>query len=244
MANSPRYGAMSGEHRFFLGYALVAAAVLVIGFAPSYIAPLLGIDTAGARVPAPLVVHLHGIVFFAYTALYVSQTWLAAHGDLAAHRYIGARLGLPVLVALLLAGLAISLWGPDRDATRPDSIAFLAWLAGDLVMIALFMGAALWQRHDSATHKRLMALAMAVMTSPGLGRILGWLDAPAMIDLWGPPILFGLALVGWDMASRGRLHPATAWGIAILALSEVLRIAAMQSTAWHPAGAALLESVG
>ncbi|MFQ3665059.1 MAG: hypothetical protein SNJ79_03330 [Sphingomonadaceae bacterium] len=234
---------MSAEHRFFLGYALAAAAVLIVGFAPSYALPLLGIDTPLARHGLPLVVHLHGIVFFGYLGLYVGQTWLAASGRAALHRRMGALAGPPMFAALLAVGVAIALWGPERVATDPAAVAFLAWLVGDILMIAVFMGGALLLRRDPGTHKRLMALAMAVMVAPGLGRIAGWAGLPMHVTLSGPPTLFALALVAFDLVHRGRLHRATAWGVPLLFVSQALRAWAMESPGWLPTGAAFLVSV-
>jgi hypothetical protein len=234
---------MSGEHRFFLGYALAAAASLLIGFAPSYLLPLLGMETALARHGLPLLVHLHGIVFFAYLALYVGQTWLAATGRTAVHRRVGTMLGPPMFVALLLMGVAISIWGPERIASEPAAVVFLAWLAGDIAMITAFMGGALLLRRDPASHKRLMALAMAVMVAPGLGRVIGWFAPESLTGLWLPPALFALALLAFDLSRSRPLPRATAWGVPVLLLSQGLRIWAMESPAWLPAGAGFLRAV-
>jgi hypothetical protein len=50
--------------------------------------------------------------------------------------------------------------------------------------------------------------------------------------IFGLPDLFLLALVGWDLATRGRLHQATIWGGALLVGSQILRTAIMMTPAW------------
>jgi uncharacterized membrane protein SirB2 len=203
----------------------------------------VGVETARARHDMTMLVHLHGIVFFAYLALYVGQTWLAATGRTAVHRRVGALLGPPMFAALLLMGVAISLWGPERVASEPAAVAFMAWLAGDIVMITAFMGGALLLRRDPASHKRLMALAMAVMVAPGLGRVIGWALPESFVGLWLPPALFALALLAFDVRSGRPLPRATTWGVPLLLASQAVRIWAMESPAWFPAGAGLLRAV-
>ena len=44
--------------------------------------------------------------------------------------------------------------------------------------------------------------------------------------------LFIAALVAWDFASRGRVHPVTLWGGLAIVVSQPLRLVLMGTEAW------------
>lgn len=56
---------------------------------------------------------------------------------------------------------------------------------------------------------------------------------------WGPPFFFGvvdlliLAVAGYDLATRRRVHPATAWGALLVVASQPLRLAVGGTAAWR-----------
>ena len=61
---------------------------------------------------------------------------------------------------------------------------------------------------------------------------------PGVISLAAPPLFFGLtdlfvvAIVLWDLKSRGRVHPATIWGGLALVVSQPLRLVVSGTAAW------------
>jgi hypothetical protein len=61
---------------------------------------------------------------------------------------------------------------------------------------------------------------------------------PGVITVGAPPLSFGLtdlflaALVAWDFASRGRLHPVTLWGGLLLVVSQPLRLVISGTSGW------------
>ena len=99
---------------------------------------------------------------------------------------------------------------------------------------------ALWalrcQRHNG-WHRRLMLCAMAILTGPGLGRLL---PMPLMIpNAWTVAILSTLifpaiAMVA-DLRRRGRVHPALAWGTGVY----LATFAGSMLLAYSPLGYAL-----
>ena len=77
-----------------------------------------------------------------------------------------------------------------------------------------------------------MLLASVNLLAAGIAR---W---PFAVMAAGPPMYFGLtdvfivALVAWDFASRGRLHPVTLWGGLAILVSQPLRLVLMGTGAW------------
>lgn len=235
---APRERALR-DRQFFTITSLAMVAVIAIGFAPSFYlrgyfpAPF----TRAEMIPS---VALHGLVFTAWLALYVAQVWLAATGRIALHRRLG-RIGWIMLPLLVILGAYTALIGVGRP-TAPPGIPPLSWLAMPLLDVPVYgLLIALGLRHGipREVHKRLMYLSLVVMMPPGFGR---WQVPPEMFaatPLPPPvimtvllPMLFILALIGWDVATRGRpMRVTLVAGGAVMAL-WLLKPIIWSSAAW------------
>lgn len=231
---SPVMPRWTAERLFYSAMALAMMATILIGFAPSYY--LRG--TLETWTPAPLLPmtplsHLHGVLFSAWTLLFVAQTLLVSGGRTDIHRKLGLT-AFALLPAMIVIALLASLHGAIRHAGPPfiPPLQFLAIPLFDIPVFAITIGWALWKRRDAQTHKRLMLLAMVGMMGPAIGRMPVPTFLPPPLVIFGLPDLFLLALVGWDLASRGRLHKATLWGGGFLVASQVLRLSIMATPAW------------
>src|SRR6266481_4123742 len=72
------------DNYFFSGMALLLAATVFVGFAPSYY--LAGIF----RAPLPsMIVHVHGAVFTGWILLFITQTSLVSSRRVDIHRRLG-----------------------------------------------------------------------------------------------------------------------------------------------------------
>lgn len=221
----------NGERIFYSGMALAMVATIFIGFAPSYYLRGL-VEPYAPFLPMTTLGHLHGVLFTAWALLFVAQTLLVSAGRPDIHRQLGLA-GFALLPAMIVVALLASLHGAVRHAGPPmiPPLQFLIVPLFDIPVFAILIGAALWKRREAQTHKRLMYLTMVGMMGPAIGRLpLPGLPPPVVI--FGLPDLFLLALVAWDFASRGRLHPATVGGGALIIGSQVLRLALMTTPAW------------
>jgi len=199
------------ERRFFTGMAIAMAVVCFAGFAPSYFLK------AHFR-PAPLspLVHLHGILFTAWMGLLIAQASLVANGRVKLHQKLGIG-SIALLVMLVLSGGAMIFGLADKEIPGIPHDLLLAMLALAVVSLLTFpalVGPALYHRRNSGAHKRLMLLGTTVMLGAAVHRLLMWLVDPAV----SPPAFFGatdlfiVAIGAYDLATRGRIHPATLWG--------------------------------
>src|SRR5579863_5512850 len=68
---------------FFAGIAILMLATSVAGFAPAILNPV------GRRAPLSLLATVHGLVFFAWLLLFLTQSLLVALGRGAFHRRLG-----------------------------------------------------------------------------------------------------------------------------------------------------------
>ncbi len=222
----------SGERRFYTGMTIAMFVTVYVGFARSFfLRPLF----PGWPSPPEPIFYLHGAAFTAWMVLLVVQASLVAAGRTDVHRRLG-RWGVGLAAAMLVLGLQ----GALIAARRPTGfvgipvppLQFLAIPICDMALFVSFVGLAIARRGEPQSHKRWMLLATMNLLTAAIAR---W---PGVITLGAPPLFFGLtdlflvALAAWDFVSRGRLHPVTLWGGALIVVSQPLRLVISGTPAW------------
>jgi len=210
------------DRLFFSGMALASVVILFLGFLPSYF------HRSADLPPLTPLYQLHGAVFTAWIVLLVAQTALVAQSRSDIHRKLGVA-GAVLAAVVFVVGVAVSV----ETLRREGGVRFFAIPLGDIIVFGVLVGAAVLQRQQSDTHKRLMLLATISLLTAAVARSLG------QVGMGGPPNLFYgtdvlvLALVTYDLVSLGRVHPATLWGGAMVAgLKPLLFYAATATTPW------------
>ena len=165
-AGTPPRTAEQAERRFFMIMALAMALTIVAGFS-------LNLATGRSSFAVPLPYHAHAVVFMGWLALFVTQSVTIATGRRALHIRLGqiAYLWIPLMIAL---GVTIMVVVARRDG-GPFFFALNEMLISNISGLLCFGGLALWslrQRRHTGWHRRLMLCAMAILTGPGLGRLL------------------------------------------------------------------------
>ena len=215
------------ERRFYMRMAWFVAALVFLGFGPSFY-----LKPTGLSYPRPnpdLVPNLmvHGAVFTAWVAVFLAQVSLVSAGRRDLHRALGAA-GMLLGVAMVPVMYLTTVWMVARGSHPPFTDA-LTWSAVPTVAIPAFI-AMLWlgwreSRRDLQSHKRLMLGIMLMMTEPAVHRL------PLF-----PPTLLGnnlhmalcwlvfVPLIVWDLRNLGRLHWATKLGAGLFALVIALQV--------------------
>jgi hypothetical protein len=236
------------EERFFFTLACTMAAVLVAGFS-------LNLAMGRSSFEEPLVYHVHGVVFFGWVALFLTQTWLQASGNVALHKRLGW-LSLLWVPAMVVLGIAITITSMRRTGGPFffDANEFLISNPIALVAFAGLVFGAVAMRKRSDWHRRLMLGAMASIMGPGFGRLL---PTPLFVPwAWEITNLVGMGFVvaGMirDKRHHGRIHPAWHLGLWVtvgaLLLGEVLAYTEWgyalteQVMAGHPGAARPMEA--
>ena len=222
-------GTRQGTRRFYVGVAIAVLITVLLGFSRSYF-----LKAYFGTPELSLLVHIHGLVFTSWVLLFLAQTTLVATGRTDLHRKLGV--GGAVLAALLLiigTTTAILRVQGGRPSPIPGvpPLSFLAVPLFDMVVFAILISAGVVLRNRPDTHKRLMTLATIALMSAPIARIPGVLRA-------GPPGFFGLtdlfivAMLVYDFATRGKVHPATIWGGLVIVASQPLRLMISGTPAW------------
>ena len=103
-----------------------------------------------------------------------------------------------------------------------DPRAFFAIPMGDILSFGALVTAAVLLRRRTDWHKRLMLLATVTLLTAAVARFLAQLHAGSPATIFLGTDLFVLAVIVYDFASRGRVHPATLWGAAAIAVFKPL----------------------
>jgi len=216
----PHVAAPREQTRFFFVMALVMALVIVGGFT-------LQLTMGRSSFAVPAAYHLHAAVFMGWIGIYLMQHVTALRGQWALHAGFGriAYLWIPLMLvfgSVLMVVVA-------RRTGGPFFFHVSEFLWSNMMLLWCFGGLAFWalrRRRYTGWHRRLMLCAMAILTGPGLGRIL---PLPLMIPhAWTITTLATMVfpVIGMiaDKRATGRVHPAYLWGLGIYAAVFVLSL--------------------
>ena len=210
--------ALGRDEKFFFITAIVMAVMLVAGFS-------IHLALGRSSFDVPLRFHVHGLLFFGWTTLYVAQNTLVATGSLALHRRLGwlATLWIP---AMVISGIFITTVNvrTGRVPVFFEPALFLVMNTLGALCFSALGAAAIQMRRNTQWHRRLMFCAMATILAPGFGRLL---PMPFLIPWadWataGASMLFPLAGVVRDLRKDGRVHPAWWWGLGAMLGTQLL----------------------
>jgi hypothetical protein len=218
--------------RFYLTMSAISAALIFLGFAPSfYLKPVIH-----APPPLTLLTITHGVVFTAWTLLFVTQSALIAYQKPAPHRQLGI-LGVLLFGAMVTLGYSTAITAGKLGHAPPGAPASLAFMALPLIGITgtlILVGLAVWNRRRSDWHKRLMLASLFTMTAPATHRLtipLGFAEWGTWIALIAAEALL-VAAMAYDYRASKRIHPAFWVGACVVAATHVGVAWAYSSPAW------------
>jgi hypothetical protein len=234
--------------RFYVWTAIAFVLISLVAFAPSYFIPV-----AAGRFDGPPILHLHGILFFAWPVFFLVQASLAASARLDLHRTVGL-IGIALSTAMIFAGSAalssaLNTW--IRQGTEAQGRATTVVAFSGLVMFGVFVVAAIKNVRRPDYHKRYMLLATLAMMQGASGRIAFYLGightipfsrpgmfmpaAPQLVIL--PHILFDVLILGMacahDWRTRDRPHRVYVISGTCLLLVQALRHLLVDTVLWR-----------
>jgi hypothetical protein len=225
------------EGRYYIGMALAVIATAIAGFAPAIV------DPASRKAPLTWAVGVHGTIFSAWLALFLTQAVLAFNGRIAMHRMFGS-LGAGLAAIILVSGYSTTIamvrrsfdLSGDLVGESGDPLMVMVFQLGDLLCFGLLVATGILYRRRTDAHKRLMLLAtVGGLTPAGLSHVIGhspFLRSfhPAIILIPWTALLFANAV--HDRLVRGRILPVALWGAVIVWLWSNVRAALIGPSDW------------
>jgi uncharacterized membrane protein YozB (DUF420 family) len=220
-----RSGPRSGGHVFYVSMTIVSCLVVLVGFGPTYY--FKSIMTSPSL---PMLTHVHGAVFTVWLLLFAIQTTLVARHRTDIHRRLGPFGGV-LAIAMIVLGLMMAIVRARRGDVGgfADAQTNAAFAFGDMVIFAILVGAALYQRRQPEAHKRLMLLATVSLLIAALGR---WPGVGGGLSL-APYAALVLAGPIYDRVALGHIHRAYLWAAPFIIVSVPARIALGSTGIWH-----------
>ncbi len=195
-------------HVYFVVFTVLFGLLVVAGFYRTFFGPVFS-----GTFSRPLIVHVHGALFFGWTLLLVTQASLAATKRLRLHRAVGSA-GAWLIIPMLVMGTVVAAADSAHDYRAGQGDAALVFFYGELADLAMFgvlAGGAMLLRHKPEFHKRWVIMGSLGLLGAALGRIP---EILAYIDLI--LLILVASVAGYDLASRRTLHRATVIGAAVL----------------------------
>jgi hypothetical protein len=211
-------------------FALLVALIwlgIVMGFGSDMIR-----HVRSGEAPYPLIVHFHAAAFVGWLVLLTVQVALVRAGRTDIHRKLGV-VGAGLAAVMLVLGPATAIHMDALHFGTPGSDpAFMAIQFTDILAFAGLVGAAILLRRNAAAHKRLILLATLYISDAGFSR---WLGNDVGAALGSSPAAFFavlylgndllvLALGGYDLVTRGRLHNTYVAGIVWVFANQTLAV--------------------
>jgi hypothetical protein len=232
------------ERWFYVRMAYACTAIAVIGFTPTYWAPL-----ATGRFPGPALLHFHGLLSTAWMLLFILQARAAATYRFDQHRALGLA-GISVATAVFLTGFMVAVHAIHRGTAAGFGVEAQTFAIVPISIIVMFagaVGAAIATVRRSDVHMRLMLMATIVMLPPAIARVLllaargsgvnptegGFPTVGfALVPSVASDLLLAAAMIH-DWRLRGRPHPVYLAGGGIMLAVQLGRIPFSTTAAWH-----------
>lgn len=245
MATAPAFAVYDTRDRnFFLGFVIVAWLGVILGFAP----PSWGRLNGQADYPAPLVLHLHAVLYTWWMVLLTAQVLLIRTRRLAIHRRLGLS-AAAMIPAMVLTGFFAEAYSQRFYLGHPpDSQAFFIIPIFYVVAFGVIATMAVLKRREPAAHKRLIYMATTVIVGAAWARTIGLPLTGVVGDgYWGMVVntftstnLLLAALVLFDRRTRGRLHPVVLTVVPVLIACELAVSWIYHAPGWLPVARAIV----
>jgi hypothetical protein len=229
---------------FYPAMALLAVIAVLVGFSTTYFGPV-----ASGQFGGPVIVHIHGGLFFSWMALMALQPSLIRGSRWQLHRKLGL-VALPLAVAMAVSGIGVGLYAVRRDLAAGAGDISYSSLIGVLTAMAIFVAfvaAAIALRKRPAWHKRMVLLATIAILWPAWFRfrhLMPWVPRP---DIWFAVVLSdSLILIAAlrDQFLFGRVHPAYWFFGSALVVDHVAEVLLFDSPRWRAVARAIYSALG
>jgi hypothetical protein len=215
-----------GERFFFIG-GLLLTAIVVAGFLPPVFLRPNGV------LSAPLLYHVHGLVFLSWFLLFSCQAKLILGQNKKLHRRLGQS-SLLVATAMVVLGyfmIRAAFRNPEFSIAGNGPIATVMYPVTDILNFSIAFALGYMNRTNGVAHKRLMLLAGILILDPAIARLIETIGAPFPLIPIIELCLFA-ALIGYDFLKLGRPHWTSLLGLTLFFLAMAAKLILSHHPRW------------
>ncbi len=211
---------------------VAVAALVFAGFARTYyLSPWVTPPDRAPEMTAPL--HMHALAFSLWILLGAVQPALIARGSRTLHMRLGIGGAVLALLVWVLGNVASIEAIKVGYKGLGDPYAFYAVTFFSMQAFGIIVALGILKRRDADAHKRLMLLSSAAILEAAVGRLpLDIVAQTAPLSFYLGADLVIVAGMIYDRAAHGRIHAVWLWGGGLLVLSQLLRVAIMNTEPW------------
>lgn len=216
---------------YFFCVAIIGLLAVLIGFAKTFIAPV-----SAGKFFAPGVVYVHGAFAFSWVSLFVIQTSLINAKKYRTHIILGIA-GILIAAGTALTMLPVGMYAANKELKQGLGETAISGIVGVVTSAIMFLSiviAGILNRHNPATHKRLMLLATIVVLWPAWFRFRHYFPSIPRPDIWFAVVLAdSLISCIWDKLVNGKVHPVFKYLGAFIILEHTFEVIAFDSPSWR-----------
>jgi hypothetical protein len=219
--NAYGYAVKSAEPRRygFVIWGFICLAISLVGFWPSYVAPM---SSGTYQSPSPMM-PWHVLSTVLWLALLISQPLLIQQNQIKLHRQFGV-FGVFVATAVVITGtiVQVDVMGPYAASGDRLNAVIIPFIRLTLLLgFVICVGLAVALRKQPEAHKRLILLGTFTLFQSAFDRmganVFGMPEARGLFAIGGHFVLMVLFVI-WDRWRSGYFHPVTKWGTVSLVL--------------------------
>jgi len=215
---------------FFVAMATLILVTVFVGFAPSfYLRSAFRPDHE-----LSVLLHIHGLVFSAWIILLLAQTVLIAKGSRRLHQRLGW-FTVGIAAAMMLLVLLATIEQMRRGISLEEASGDLALNLLGAILFGIPVVAAVYNRKRPDWHKRLMLIAtFGLLGAPILRLLLLTTNLEFNAAANVASVLtdaFFLPCFAYDLFTRGRIHRAYVYGLALFIVGQIVL---MNIRPWGP----------
>jgi len=218
---------------FFTCIGIIGLLAVHIGFAKTYISPVLK-----GTFKAPTVIYLHGAFAFAWVALFLIQSLLVSARRVLWHKRLGI-FTLFVAIGICVTMIPVGKYQVQRELAEGFGDTAISSYVGIVTTLLLFVGfvaAGYFNRAYPEVHKRLLLLATIILLWPAWFRFRHYFPSVPRPDIWfGVVLADSLILIAWvwDRIKNGGIHPVLLYGGLFVIAEHVFEILTFDTAAWR-----------
>jgi hypothetical protein len=222
----------SFQPSFFLWMTVIMAAFVFAGFGLTYLRPM----AAGTLAPLPPAIHVHGLFYFSWMILLMTQAFLINVKNVQLHRSVGT-FGIVIATGVLLSGALITiLFGRSVRENPPADYHNLMYLSVvALISFGTLFCLAIRNTRQPDIHRLLILFATINLLPPGINRLymvaFGLTSAPLLATFITMDVL-ALAVLIHHWRVRRSITGAAITGAAFVLVPQLLCVPIVNSEAF------------